>query len=118
MAENSTSGWVYCLSNPRSFCGVDIFLVGMSRTKVKDKIEKLNSAVPFPFIIYKVIYTERARAFEKAMHYQMIQYRMNTEATTSGFFRLALPELDAAIEVAKSEIGGVEVDIDDLYPEV
>ena len=95
-AQMTRSG-VYVISNVGSF-GQDVFKVGMSRRlDPMERVKELGDAsVPFPFDVHAMIFTEDAPGFEKEIHRQIWEYRVNRVNDRREFFQLSMPELEEA----------------------
>ena len=96
-AQMTRSGHVYVISNVGSF-GQDVFKVGMSRRlDPMERVKELGDAsVPFPFDVHAMIFTEDAPGFEKEIHRQIWEYRVNRVNDRREFFQLSMPELEEA----------------------
>ena len=105
-AQMTRSGHVYVISNVGSF-GQDVFKVGMSRRlDPMERVKELGDAsVPFPFDVHAMIFTEDAPGFEKEIHRQIWEHRVNRVNDRREFFQLSMPELEEATAQAAKNLG-------------
>ncbi len=80
MAERTTSGYVYIISNVGSF-GPDMVKIGLTRRlDPMDRVRELSDAsVPFVFDTHAIIYSENAPALERALHAEFEYAGVNTQ---------------------------------------
>lgn len=99
------SSHVYVISNVGSF-GQYVFKVGMSRRlDPMERVKELgDSSVPFPFDVHAMIFTEDAPDFEKEIHHQIWEYRVNRVNDRREFFQLSMPELEEATARAAEKL--------------
>lgn len=99
MAELTTTGHVYVLSNIGSF-GEGVFKIGMTRRlEPQDRVDELGDAsVPFPFDVHAMIRTVNAPALEKALHERFAHRRVNMVNLRKEFFRVTLEEIEAVVK--------------------
>jgi hypothetical protein len=98
MAELTTTGHVYVLSNIGSF-GEGVYKIGMTRRlEPQDRVDELGDAsVPFPFDVHAMIRTVNAPALERALHERFANKRVNLVNLRKEFFRLTLEEIEAVV---------------------
>ena len=99
MAQQTRTGYVYVISNVRSF-GEGIFKIGMTRRlDPMDRVRELGDAsVPFPFEVHHLIYTDDAPRLEAQLHQHFAGCKMNEDNYRKEFFRVPLPEIEAALK--------------------
>ena len=104
-AQMTRSGHVYVISNVGSF-GQDVFKVGMSRRlDPMERVKELGDAsVPFPFDVHAMIFTEDAPGFEKEIHRQIWEHRVNRVNDRREFFQLSMPQLEEATARAAEKL--------------
>jgi hypothetical protein len=97
-AQLTRSGHVYILSNVGAF-GEDIYKIGLTRRL--DPLERVNelggAAVPFPFDVHAIIYSEDAPALENKLHRHFASRRVNLVNLRREFFQVSLDEIRAAV---------------------
>lgn len=98
MAELTTSGYVYIISNAGSF-GEDVVKIGLTRRlDPDDRVRELGDAsVPFTFDTHAMIYSETAPALEGALHREFADRRINAVNMRKEFFRVGLDEVEGAV---------------------
>ena len=98
MAERTTSGYVYIISNVGSF-GRDIVKIGLTRRlDPMDRVYELGDAsVPFVFDVHAVIYSDAAPTLERALHAEFHERRINASNFRKEFFRASLDEVEHAV---------------------
>lgn len=98
MAEMTTSGYVYVISNVGSF-GEDVVKIGLTRRlEPDDRVRELGDAsVPFGFDTHAMIYSDEAPALEAALHREFADRRINMSNMRKEFFRAGLEEVEAAV---------------------
>ena len=98
MAEMTSSGYVYVISNIGSF-GEEIVKIGLTRRiDPYDRIKELGDAsVPFRFDTHAMIYSEEAPALEAALHKEFAARRVNAANTRKEFFTVSLQEVEEAV---------------------
>ncbi|WP_424955874.1 DUF4041 domain-containing protein [Hyphomicrobium sp. 1Nfss2.1] len=98
MAERTTSGYVYIISNVGSF-GRDVVKIGLTRRlDPMDRVYELGDAsVPFVFDVHAVIYSDAAPALERALHAEFHDRRINASNFRKEFFRASLDEVEDAV---------------------
>jgi hypothetical protein len=100
MAQQTRAGYVYVISNGKSF-GEDICKIGMTRRiDPQDRVKELgNAAVPELFDVHAFIYSEDAPALEKFFHTKFSKQRVNLVNSRKEFFFVTpeqvLGELDS-----------------------
>ena len=97
--DENTEGFVYVVSNNRSF-GRGIYKIGMTcRKDPMKRIEELSDAsVPFPFEVHALIKTKNAPALEKRLHKLFNAYRVNKQNLKKEFFRLDIRVIQREVE--------------------
>lgn len=90
------SGWVYVISNQKSF-GKDIYKIGMTQRKnPATRIKELSDAsVPFDFELNILVETQNPKKLESYLHKQLNQYRMNPRKE---FFKVTLKTIKDTID--------------------
>ncbi|MFA5949430.1 MAG: DUF4041 domain-containing protein [Hyphomicrobium sp.] len=98
MAEKTSSGYVYVISNVGSF-GDNVIKIGMTRRlDPMDRVRELGDAsVPFVFDTHAIIYSDNAPALERALHGEFEASRINTQNYRKEFFRAALRDVEDAV---------------------
>lgn len=98
MAERTSSGYVYIISNVGSF-GEDVVKIGLTRRlDPLDRVKELGDAsVPFVFDTHAIIYSDNAPALERALHATFELQRINTRNVRKEFFRVSLSEVEDAV---------------------
>ncbi len=94
MAQQTRVGYVYVISNTRSF-GEDIYKIGMTRRlEPMDRVRELSDAsVPFAFDVHYMIYTDDAPKLEAQLHQRFADSRINADNYRKEFFRVSLTEI-------------------------
>jgi hypothetical protein len=87
-AQLTKSGFVYVISNIGSF-GETVYKIGMTRRlEPMDRIYELSgAAVPFPYDLHAMLYSDDAPALEYAMHQLFRDRRLNMVNARREFFR-------------------------------
>lgn len=98
MAQQTRTGYVYVISNVRSF-GEGVYKIGMTRRlDPMDRVRELGDAsVPFPFDVHHMIYTDDAPKLEAQLHQRFAEQKMNNDNYRKEFFRVPLEEIEAAL---------------------
>ncbi|WPZ34525.1 DUF4041 domain-containing protein [Thalassobaculum sp. OXR-137] len=98
MAEVTTSGYVYIISNVGSF-GPEVVKIGLTRRlDPTDRVRELGDAsVPFVFDTHAMIYSDEAPALERALHLEFEGRRVNAANYRKEFFRVGLDEVEEAV---------------------
>jgi vacuolar-type H+-ATPase subunit I/STV1 len=98
LAELTTAGYVYVLSNIGSF-GENVVKIGMTRRlEPNDRVKELSDAsVPFSFDVHAMVYSENAPALERAFHERFADRTLNLLNQRKEFFRVSIAELDAFV---------------------
>lgn len=99
MAEKTSSGYVYIISNVGSF-GANVVKIGLTRRlDPLDRVRELGDAsVPFIFDTHAIIYSDNAPALERALHAEFEAVRINTQNFRKEFFRVGLDDVEAAVK--------------------
>ena len=99
MAQQTRSGYVYVISNVRSF-GEGVYKIGMTRRlDPMDRVRELGDAsVPFPFDVHYLIYTDDAPKLEAELHQRFADQKMNTDNYRKEFFRVPLEDVVTALK--------------------
>lgn len=94
MAQQTRVGYVYVISNTRSF-GDDVYKIGMTRRlEPLDRVRELSDAsVPFAFDVHYMIYTDDAPKLEAQLHQRFTESRINVDNCRKEFFRVPLTEI-------------------------
>jgi Domain of unknown function (DUF4041)/Meiotically up-regulated gene 113 len=99
-AQLTKSGFVYVISNVGAF-GDGVFKVGMTRRlEPMDRIMELSgAAVPFPFDLHAMMFSDDAPSLECALHNFLEDRRLNLVNTRKEFFHsVKLPEIRGFVE--------------------
>jgi hypothetical protein len=98
LAELTTAGYVYILSNIGSF-GESVFKIGMTRRlEPSDRVKELGDAsVPFGFDVHAMVYSENAPALESAFHKKFASRNVNPLNLRKEFFRVSIAELESFV---------------------
>jgi len=99
-AQLTKSGFVYVISNHGAF-GEGVFKVGMTRRmEPMDRIMELSgAAVPFPFDLHAMMFSDDAPALECALHNFLEGRRLNLVNTRKEFFHsVKLSEIRGFVE--------------------
>jgi hypothetical protein len=95
-AQLTKSGFVYVISNIGSF-GERVFKIGMTRRlEPMDRIYELSgAAVPFPYDLHAMLYSDDAPGLEHEMHRLFQDRRMNRVNARREFFQdVSFEEID------------------------
>ena len=95
LAELTSAGYVYVLSNIGSF-GENVLKIGMTRRlEPGDRVKELSDAsVPFGFDVHAMVYSEDAPAIERAFHERFSDRALNPLNPRKEFFRVSIAELE------------------------
>jgi hypothetical protein len=98
-AQWTKSGHVYILSNIGSF-GENVYKIGITRRiEPLDRVRELSgAAVPFPFDVHAMIFSENALEMEKLLHQRFWERSINKVNERKDFFRVSLEEIVLAVE--------------------
>ena len=98
MAQQTRTGYVYVISNVRSF-GEGIYKIGMTRRlDPMDRVRELGDAsVPFSFEVHYMIYTDDAPKLEAELHQRFAEFKMNSDNYRKEFFKISLEEIESAL---------------------
>lgn len=98
MAQVTSSGFVYVISNVGSF-GEEVVKIGLTRRiDPDDRVRELGDAsVPFTFDTHAMIYSDRAPELEAALHSEFDKQRVNLSNLRKEFFRVSLDEVEDAV---------------------
>jgi hypothetical protein len=99
-AQLTKSGFVYVISNIGAF-GEGVFKIGMTRRmEPMERIMELSgAAVPFPFDLHVMLYSDDAPALECALHQLLDGRRLNLVNTRKEFFHgVKLPEIKTFVQ--------------------
>jgi DNA repair exonuclease SbcCD ATPase subunit len=96
LAELTTAGYVYVLSNIGSF-GENVLKIGMTRRlEPADRVKELSDAsVPFGFDVHAMVYSENAPTLENAFHERFADRALNPLNPRKEFFRVSVAELES-----------------------
>jgi len=108
-AQWTKSGHVYILSNIGSF-GEDIYKIGVTRRlEPLDRVRELSgAAVPFPFDVHAMIFSENALEMERLLHQRFWERSINKVNERKEFFRVTLDEIALAVEEIAQETKAVK----------
>ena len=99
MAQQTRSGYVYVISNVRSF-GEGVYKIGMTRRlDPMDRVRELGDAsVPFPFDVLYLIYTDDAPKLEAELHQRFAEHKMNADNYRKEIFKLQLSDIETVLK--------------------
>lgn len=99
MAQQTRSGYVYVISNVRSF-GDGVYKIGMTRRlDPMDRVRELGDAsVPFPFDVHYLIYTDDAPKLEAELHQRFAEHKMNADNYRKEFFKVPLSDIETVLK--------------------
>jgi len=99
MAQQTTKGHVYIISNIGSF-GEEMYKIGLTRRwDPYDRVRELGDAsVPFEFDVHAMILAEDAPALEEKLHKCFVLSQVNKVNHRKEFFRVALREIREQVE--------------------
>lgn len=99
LAERTSSGYVYIVSNVGSF-GDNVVKIGLTRRlDPMDRVRELGDAsVPFAFDTHAIIYSDNAPGLERALHAEFDAVRINAQNARKEYFRVGLDQVEAAIK--------------------
>lgn len=98
-AQMTKSGHIYVVSNIGSF-GYDVYKIGMTRRlDPNERVRELSgAAVPFPFDVHAIIFSENAPETENLLHQYFRDKSVNKVNERKEFFRVSLDEIASALE--------------------
>ena len=96
--QNTRAGFVYIISNIGSF-GDRVFKIGMTRRlEPMERIAELSSAaVPFPFDVHAMIFSENAPGLEAILHQHFDEMRVNKVNQRKEFFKVDLDDIKKVV---------------------
>ena len=99
MAQQTRTGYVYVISNVRSF-GEGIYKIGMTRRlDPMDRVRELGDAsVPFPFEVHYMIYTDDAPKLEAELHQRFAEFKMNSDNYRKEFFKVPIEDIESVLK--------------------
>lgn len=99
MAQQTRTGYVYIISNVRSF-GEGIYKIGMTRRlDPMDRVRELGDAsVPFPFEVHYMIYTDDAPKLESELHQRFAEFKMNSDNYRKEFFKVPIEDIESVLK--------------------
>ena len=99
MAQQTRTGYVYVISNVRSF-GEGIYKIGMTRRlDPMDRVRELGDAsVPFPFEVHYMIYTDNAPKLEAELHQRFAEFKMNSDNYRKEFFKVPIEDIESVLK--------------------
>ncbi len=99
MAQQTSKGYVYVLSNIGSF-GEDVYKIGLTRRwDPMERVRELGDAsVPFGFDVHAMILSENAPKLEQELHEHFMLTQVNKTNRRKEFFRVSLGEIREEIE--------------------
>lgn len=99
MAQQTTRGHVYIISNIGSF-GENVYKIGMTRRlEPVDRVKELGDAsVPFQFDIHAMIYTDEAPKLENELHKAFTNKKVNMLNYRKEFFNVTLDEIESKVK--------------------
>ncbi|MCT4350152.1 DUF4041 domain-containing protein [Vibrio splendidus] len=99
LAQQTRAGYVYVISNKTSF-GDEMIKIGMTRrADPNDRVKELGDAsVPELFDVHAFAFTEDAPRFEKFLHNQFAEKRVNLVNGRKEFFFVSVEETLAAMK--------------------
>lgn len=104
LAQMTKRGYVYVLSNIGSF-GEGVYKIGMTRREDPSlRVKELGDAsVPFLFDVHAMILVNNAPSFEKAMHREFNDKRVNKINNRKEFFRVDLLDIQKAVGTVSNQ---------------
>jgi hypothetical protein len=107
-AQMTKSGHIYVISNIGSF-GNNIYKIGMTRRlDPNERVRELSgAAVPFPFDVHAIIFSENAPETENLLHQFFIEKSVNKVNERKEFFKVSLDEIASALEKIAEETQSV-----------
>lgn len=99
MAQQTRTGYVYVISNVRSF-GEGIYKIGMTRRlDPMDRVRELGDAsVPFPFEVHYMIYTDDAPKLGAELHQRFAEFKMNSDNYRKEFFKVPIEDIESVLK--------------------
>ncbi len=100
-AQLTKSGFVYVISNIGAF-GEGVFKIGMTRRlEPMDRIYELSgAAVPFPYDLHAMLYSDDAPKLEHEIHYLFRDRRLNRVNARREFFGgIAMEEIEGFVRL-------------------
>lgn len=99
MAQQTRTGYVYVISNVRSF-GEGIYKIGMTRRlDPMDRVRELGDAsVPFSFEVHYMIYTDDAPKLEAELHQRFAEFKMNSDNYRKEFFKVPIEDIESVLK--------------------
>ncbi len=94
-AQDTKKGYIYVISNIGSF-GENVYKIGMTRRlEPMDRIHELSdAALPFQFDVHALIYSDNAPEFERGLHKNFWEKRINLANARKEFFKITLEEIE------------------------
>ncbi|MBD2041677.1 DUF4041 domain-containing protein [Microcoleus sp. FACHB-672] len=107
--QMTKSAHVYIISNIGSF-GENVYKIGVTRRlEPLDRVKELSGpAVPFPFDVHAMIFSENALEMERLLHEHFWERSVNKFNDRKEFFRVSLDEIALAVEEIASRTKAVK----------
>lgn len=104
LVKNSDVGYVYIASNIGSF-GENIYKIGITKSlKPLSSINSLSSAVPFPFDVHGLIFSEEVTRLERELHDAFAGNKVNLIHENSTFFNVSWDLIEQKVNALGSQV--------------
>jgi hypothetical protein len=104
LVKNSDVGYVYIASNIGSF-GENIYKIGITKSlKPLSSINSLSSAVPFPFDVHGLIFSEEVTRLERELHDAFAGNKVNLTHENSTFFNVSWDLIEQKVNALGSQV--------------
>ena len=110
-AQMAKSGHIYVISNIGPF-GENIYKIGMTRRlEPSEYVSGLNPAVPFPFDVHALIFSEDVIEMESMLQEYFDYKRINKVKADKGYYKVSLNEIEKAVKSISRDTGTVKAEI-------
>jgi hypothetical protein len=107
--ESIKEGYIYVISNIRSFGRRDIYRICMTKSRDPDTyVSIMNRTVPFPFDVHIKFLSEDISDTLSRLHQRFHDRRVNKANERREFFRASLDEIHKAVEEIRNETGALK----------
>jgi chromosome segregation ATPase len=104
LVKNSDVGYVYIASNIGSF-GENIYKIGITKSlKPLSSINSLSSAVPFPFDVHGLIFSEEVTHLERELHDAFAGNKVNLIHENCTFFNVSWDLIEKKVNALGSQV--------------
>jgi hypothetical protein len=104
LVKNSDVGYVYIASNIGSF-GENIYKIGITKSlKPLSSINSLSSAVPFPFDVHGLIFSEEVTHLERELHDAFAGNKVNLIHENCTFFNVSWDLIEQKVNALGSQV--------------